>query len=100
MKVLVTGGTGFTGKALVRRMLQEGHEVIALDRQEGHKSQEMRDWGAEVVIGSVTDHELVNRCMKGVEVVHHVAAAFRDLRVPRSNSRNTMRSVIHGTPTR
>ena len=87
MKVLVTGGTGFTGKALVRRMLQEGHEVIALDRQEGHKSQEMRDWGAEVVIGSVTDQEVVSRCMKGVEVVHHVAAAFRDLRVPRSRYR-------------
>ena len=40
MKVLVTGGTGFTGKALVRRLLDDGHEVVALDYQEGLKTEE------------------------------------------------------------
>jgi nucleoside-diphosphate-sugar epimerase len=83
MKVLVTGGTGFTGKALVRRMLDRGHSVVALDHQEGYRSQDLRDWGAELVIGSVTDRETVRRCMQGVDVVHHVAAAFRELSVPR-----------------
>lgn len=87
MKVLVTGGTGFTGKALVKRMLDEGHQVVALDRQEGYKSQDLRDWGAELVIGSVTDRALMRRCMQGVEIVHHVAAAFRELSVPRSRYR-------------
>ena len=87
MKVLVTGGTGFTGKALVRRMLDEGHAVVALDYKEGYKTSELRDWGAEVVIGSVTDVEVVRRCMQGVEVVHHVAAAFRELNVSRSHYR-------------
>lgn len=84
MKILVTGGTGFTGKALVRRLLDDGHQVVALDFQEGLKTQELRDWGAEVVIGTVTDKEVVDRCMKGVEVVHHLAAAFRQLNVPNS----------------
>jgi 2-alkyl-3-oxoalkanoate reductase len=81
MKVLVTGGTGFTGKALVRRMLDDGHTVVALDNQEGYKTDELRTWGAEVIIGSVTDRDVVARCMRGVEIVHHVAAAFRDLTV-------------------
>lgn len=82
MRILVTGGTGFTGKALVRRLLDEGHKVVALDYKEGHKTEELRKWGAEVVIGSVTDSEVVRRCMKGVQVVHHLAAAFRELNVP------------------
>lgn len=102
MKVLVTGGTGFTGKALVRKLLDAGHKVVALDYKEGLKTQELRDWGAEVVIGSVTDKDVVRRCMKGVEVVHHLAAAFRELNVPNSyydevnigGTRNALESAL------
>lgn len=81
MKVLVTGGTGFTGKALVKRLLDEGHEVTALDYKEGLNTQDLRDWGARVVIGSVTDPDVLRDCMPDVEVIHHVAAAFRELNV-------------------
>ena len=84
MKILVTGGTGFTGKALVKRLLDEGHSVVALDYKEGLKTREISDWGAEVVIGSVADRNVVDRCMQGVDVVHHLAAAFRELDVPES----------------
>jgi len=84
MKILVTGGTGFTGKAMVRRLLDDGHEVVALDYQEGLKTEELRQWGAKVVIGTVTDAEVVEECMQGVEVVQHLAAAFRELDVPNS----------------
>jgi 2-alkyl-3-oxoalkanoate reductase len=84
LKILITGGTGFTGKALVRRLLDAGHKVVALDYKEGLKTQELREWGAEVVIGSVADKDVVKRCMNGVEVVHHLAAAFRELNVPNS----------------
>lgn len=82
MRILVTGGTGFTGTALVRRLLQEGHEVVALDYKEGLQCDALRATGAKVHIGSVTDPQAVDRCMEGVEVVHHLAAAFRELNVP------------------
>lgn len=85
MKVLVTGGTGFTGKALVHRLLEQGHQVVALDYKEGLRTQELLDWGAEVMLGSVTDREVVRRAVDGAEVVHHLAAAFREMNVPDSH---------------
>lgn len=84
MKILVTGATGFTGKALTRRLIDDGHQVIALDYKEGLKTDEIRRWGAEVHIGSVTDAALVKRLMPGVDIVQHLAAAFRELNVPDS----------------
>src|SRR3954468_7774183 len=84
MKILVTGGTGFTGTALVQRLLSEGHSVVALDYKEGIQCDALRSHGAEVLIGSVTDPAAVERSMKGVEFVFHLAAAFRELNVPDS----------------
>ena len=85
MKVLVTGGTGFTGKALVQRLLQEGHSVVALDYKEGLRTDELRAQGARVLIGSVTDRGMGSRAIEGVEVVFHLAAAFRELNVPETH---------------
>jgi nucleoside-diphosphate-sugar epimerase len=81
MKILVTGGTGFTGTALVRRLLSDGHAVVVLDYKEGLAAGELKRRGAEVVLGTVTDRDLVTRVMQGVDVVHHLAAAFRELNV-------------------
>ena len=99
MKILVTGGTGFTGTALVRRLLVYGHAVVALDHKEGLQCEVLRSQGANVIIGSVTDRAAVERSMKGVEVVFHLAAAFRELNVPHSfydqvNVEGT-RNVLH-----
>ncbi|MBT6889901.1 MAG: NAD(P)-dependent oxidoreductase, partial [Gammaproteobacteria bacterium] len=41
MRILVTGGTGFTGKALVKRLHNAGHEPVALDYKEGIKTDEI-----------------------------------------------------------
>ena len=84
MKILVTGGTGFTGKTLVKKLLDVKHQVVALDYKEGVKTEELKQWGAKVVIGSVTDKALVEQCMEGVDVVQHLAAAFRELDVPKN----------------
>jgi nucleoside-diphosphate-sugar epimerase len=81
MKILVTGGTGFTGSALVLRLLGLGHSVRSLDYQKGVFFNDIKNAGGELVTGSITDAGLVNKCTEGVEFVFHLAAAFRELNV-------------------
>jgi nucleoside-diphosphate-sugar epimerase len=82
MRVLVTGGTGFTGKALALRLAREGHEVTALDCREGLRTDELRAAGVRVVLGSVADAAAVDAATAGVERVFHLAAAFRETGMP------------------
>lgn len=77
MRMLVTGGTGFTGSALCRRLIEGGHQVRSLDNQPGLFHDELKALGVEVHLGSVTDRELVGRLVDGCDRVFHLAAAFR-----------------------
>jgi nucleoside-diphosphate-sugar epimerase len=83
-RILVTGGTGFTGGHLVRRLLSKGHEVIVLDNKKGIVYDELESLGAKISIGSVTDKQLVDSLVKGCDIVQHLAAAFREINVPKS----------------
>ncbi|WP_089946168.1 NAD-dependent epimerase/dehydratase family protein [Candidatus Entotheonella palauensis] len=83
MKILVTGGTGFTGSALTRRLLEQGHQVAVLDNQPGYFYDELKALGAEMILGSVSDRDAVRKVMRDCEVVHHVAAAFRLVNLPK-----------------
>jgi nucleoside-diphosphate-sugar epimerase len=82
MRVLVTGGMGFTGSHLVRRLLSRRHEVLVIDLNRGLFYDELRDKGAKIELGSITDPAVVNKMVKESEVVYHIAAAFRQMNVP------------------
>ena len=84
MRVLITGGTGFTGSHAVRRYLERGHSVRVLDNQKGVFFDELAGAGAEIQLGSVADRDAVRKAMEGVELVQHIAAAFREINVPKS----------------
>jgi 2-alkyl-3-oxoalkanoate reductase len=81
--VLVTGGTGFTGSHLVKRLLARGHDVRVIDNQKGLFYDELVDLGAQITLGSITDRELVDQVTIGCDVVYHLAAAFRSVNAPK-----------------
>ena len=84
MKILVTGGTGFTGSFLVSRLLKMGHTVRSLDNKPGIFYEQLKKEGAELITGSVADKNIVDKATEGMDFVFHVAAAFRQLDVPDS----------------
>ena len=71
MKALVTGGGGFLGGALVRRLVERGDEVRSLTRG---AYPELAGLGVEVVRGDVADAAVVADAVAGADVVFHVAA--------------------------
>jgi dihydroflavonol-4-reductase len=72
--VLVTGGSGFIGRALVERLLGGGDEVKAMARSDTSAS-ELAALGAEPVRGDVLDLDALAAVMRGCEVVYHAAGA-------------------------
>ncbi|MBX3211003.1 MAG: SDR family oxidoreductase [Labilithrix sp.] len=73
---LVTGGAGFIGSSIAEKLLASGERVRILDDfSTGRRSNvEGLKGEVEIVEGSIVDAALVERAMKGVEVVFHEAA--------------------------
>lgn len=70
-RVLVTGGGGFLGRALVERLRENGESVRLLLRRAPSEGSD------GVVIGSLGTPEVVDRAVQGVDVVYHVGAAMK-----------------------
>jgi dihydroflavonol-4-reductase len=70
VKLLVTGGTGFLGSALVPLLVEAGHEVRLLQRSAAPEAEAL---GARVTRGSVEDPAAVRAALQGAEAVYHLA---------------------------
>ena len=73
---LVTGGAGFIGAALVRRLLSEGHQVRVLARTQQEKATRLSDLrdSIEYIEADVRHSEAVVSAAKGVDSILHFAA--------------------------
>lgn len=77
-KVLVTGGAGFIGSHLVERLLDDGHEVVALDNlaigREANLSKALRSERFAFHRADVRDAAALPHLFEGVHTVYHLAA--------------------------
>ncbi|NBB78720.1 MAG: NAD-dependent epimerase/dehydratase family protein [Verrucomicrobia bacterium] len=71
MKILVTGGGGFVGQAIIRRLLARGDSVRSFGRS---PQPELTASGVDVVCGDLADAAVVRGAAQGVDAVFHVAA--------------------------
>lgn len=69
MKILVTGGAGFIGRRIVRRLLEQGHEIQVLGR-----STRPRDDAIRFVTTDLSRETIPAKVCEGVDAIFHVAA--------------------------
>lgn len=79
-RVLVTGGTGFTGRHLLRKLCAQGCDVHAIARPSSNRD-DLAHLPVTWHIGDVFAPEVVHEAMQGVNYVFHLAAAFRENKI-------------------
>jgi UDP-glucose 4-epimerase len=96
MRALVTGGCGFIGSHLVRRLLADGHDVTIIDDLTTGTRHNVDGLEARLVYASIEDRAALREALEGVEVVYHLAAMVS---VPMSLKRpaTCLRTNVVGT---
>jgi len=99
--VLITGGTGFLGRALVKEILKyEPHSIRVFSRDEVKHHQIQEEFNHNPVIGNligdVRDYPRLKKAMEGVDIVIH-AAALKRIDILEYNVEEVIKTNIMGT---
>jgi nucleoside-diphosphate-sugar epimerase len=81
LRALVTGGGGFIGHHLVRRLLTDGYEVRVLDNFATGRRERLKGLEVELIEGDLRSYERAHAAVRGMELVLHLGAVPS---VPRS----------------
>ena len=92
MKAFVTGGTGFIGSRVVRRLRDRGDEVVVLARS----PEKAAGLDAEVVRGDLGDADAIRRGVQGCQALFHIAADYR-VGMPKSKRESMYDTNVRGT---
>jgi nucleoside-diphosphate-sugar epimerase len=84
MNVLITGAGGFIGSHLIDSQLAKGHHVIAFDLHLDRLAHAANHPTLKLVEGDVTNHDMLEQIIRGMDVVYHLASAHLDVTLPAS----------------
>ena len=75
-RVVVTGGAGFLGSHIARRLIEDGREVTMIDDFSSGSVQNLADLGVKrkCVTGDLRDHEFARKSLRNADTVFHFAA--------------------------
>ncbi|MBN1371710.1 MAG: SDR family NAD(P)-dependent oxidoreductase [Anaerolineaceae bacterium] len=77
MKIFLTGGTGFIGRALTQTLLQRGWDVVVLVRKpDSLEAKAIQTLGGVLFHGDITDPDSMREAMQGADVVIHNAGWY------------------------
>ncbi len=82
MRILITGGAGCLGSALIEKYLPEGNEILVIDNFATGKKEVLPEMkGLQVIEGSIADEVLVNKAFADFKPTHVInsAASYKDL---------------------
>lgn len=97
MKILITGGAGFIGSNLAKRLVSDGHDVVVLDNLlRGNKLDKDTFDKIEFVHADVRDLDVVTKASKGCDLIFHFAAVL-GVDIVADNPVETMDVEVIGT---
>ena len=91
-KVLVIGGAGFLGSHVSDVLSQEGFTVSIFDSKASPYVSEVQ----EMIVGDITDRNIIRKAIKGVDFVFHFAAVA-DIKEARDNPERTAQTNVMAT---
>jgi nucleoside-diphosphate-sugar epimerase len=95
VKVFLTGGTGFIGGEVARRLRERGDDVVCLVRSPG-KAQKLEELGCDLIAGDLGDVKAIRAGMEGSDAVIHAAAVY-EVGIPASQRQAMREANVAGT---
>ena len=95
MKVFLTGGTGFIGGQVARRLRNRGDDVVALVRDPA-RAHDLKALGCPLVQGDLSDEAAIRKGMRGCDAVIHGAAVY-EVGIPKDERQAMYDANVLGT---